>query len=42
MEKVYPRVYGGTNMMVNNPNPESGLSPRVRGNLTTFLVVIKK
>ena len=29
---VYPRVYGGTQERVFVPNPELGLSPRVRGN----------
>ena len=30
--RVYPRVCGGTELITRNIVPESGLSPRVRGN----------
>ena len=30
--EVYPRVCGGTIRLVDDPNIENGLSPRVRGN----------
>ena len=33
-EWVYPRVCGGTGLVVSSPTVSAGLSPRVRGNLT--------
>ena len=33
LARVYPRVYGGTVSSLLEPNPNPGLSPRVRGNL---------
>ena len=33
LNKVYPRVYGGTNEVFLNKSVAPGLSPRVRGNL---------
>ena len=32
-QSVYPRVCGGTPRSIRSANPETGLSPRVRGNL---------
>ena len=36
--RVYPRVCGGTSLVVESPSRAGGLSPRVRGNLKRCLV----
>ena len=38
--KVYPRVCGGTRAANSRPTSDHGLSPRVRGNRSTFSVLL--
>ena len=38
---VYPRVCGGTYLAAPVPLPRTGLSPRVRGNLFSFILAIR-
>ena len=39
LPRVYPRVCGGTKIVIRNQTTKQGLSPRVRGNLLTDLSV---
>ena len=37
--EVYPRVCGGTTLIPFRPSSQTGLSPRVRGNLTDLIML---
>ena len=39
VQRVYPRVCGGTKIRPCRPPPAAGLSPRVRGNLMVAVVI---